>query len=287
MTGYGQGKAQLQWGTVTVELKSVNHRYGEVIVRMPRSMMPLEMKVRDMLKDGIHRGRLEMHCELELAAGLMEASLDKQLAISYHGALVELKNALHLSDTVKLSDIIGLPEVVRTSEAALEPEQVWVGLREATATALGGLLHMRQSEGKRLMQQLESSLDVIASMVATIEERSGDMVLRYRERLKKRMAQLMDDVAADEGRLAQELALMADRCCIAEEVVRLRSHLEQCQECLQHGGAAGRRLDFLCQEVHREINTIAAKSADVEISRLVVDLKSELEKMREQAQNIE
>ncbi len=287
MTGYGQGKAQLHWGTVTVELKSVNHRYGEVIVRMPRGLMPLEMKVREILKEGVHRGRLEMHCELELAAGLTEATLDRQLAMSYYGALVELKNALELDDTVSLSDIVRLPEVVRTREAELEPEEIWMGLAEAIRQALAGLIHMRAMEGHRLMQQIKSSLEMIAGMIATIEECSGDMVLRYRERLKKRVAQLLEDVTVDDGRWNQELALMADRCCIAEEVVRLRSHLGQCRECLEQGGTVGRRLDFLCQEVHREINTIAAKSADAEISRLVVDLKSELEKMREQAQNIE
>lgn len=287
MTGYGRGEASIPGGRVTAEMRSVNHRYGEVVIRLPRALSPLEERVRAAVKDRINRGRVEVFLNLDLETGGRQVKVDRQLAMAYHGVLREIRELLDLEDPISLGDLLALPELVSLSELEVDLERVWPGLSSAVHQALDALSAMREREGAALHRELAQRVENIAGLLQDTVDRSGSVVEAYRRKLESRLAQLLDGAALDEQRLAMEVALLAERSNIAEELVRMDSHLEQCRSALESPEPVGRRLEFLTQELHREINTIASKSADVGLSRLVVALKSEVEKIREQVQNIE
>lgn len=288
MTGYGRGEVSAPERKVVVELKSVNHRFCEVSLRLPRHMVALEDQIRRIIQARISRGRVDGYLAVENTEGRKAlVKVDKALAAAYYKAVEELKEALGLQDPVTLPHLLHLPGVLVVDEPVEDPQAWWPYIREALEQALDGLVGMRVAEGARLKADLLLHLERVAEMAASIKARAPQVVQDYYQRLSQRVKELLADVPLDPARLAAEVAIFAERSNINEEIVRLESHISQFRGFLESEGPVGRKLDFLLQEMFREINTVASKAPDLEISRLVVEVKSELEKMREQVQNVE
>lgn len=288
MTGYGRGEAYAGGRKFTVELKSVNHRYCEIVLRLPRVMSGLEDRARRLVQNRVSRGRVDGYFSTESAGENSAAvKVDKALAKSYYNAMKELKEALQLEGEVKLKHLLAMPDVLKAAEVEEDLEEWWPAIGEALEAALDQLVRMRTTEGEKLVADIMKRVEIVAALNEKVLVRSPIVVEEYREKLSARFKDLIAEGSLDEGRLAAEAALFAERSNITEETVRLESHLGQVRACLQSKEPVGRKLDFLMQEMNREINTIASKAADLEISRAVVEVKSELEKVREQVQNIE
>ncbi|MDR7416295.1 MAG: YicC/YloC family endoribonuclease [Armatimonadota bacterium] len=294
MTGYGLGEVRAEGGRWVVEARSVNHRFLEVNVRLPRSLQALEDRVRAAFAQRLLRGRVDVSIIREDPARRGRAvRVDAELARQYAMALEELRQALNLSDPVPLSVLLSLPDVIRVEESTEDPEALWTELQPAVEQCADRLVRMREAEGARLAQDLLERLDRIEGEVDRIAARAPEVVRAYAARLRRRVGELLREAgvpegAVDEARLSMEVALFADRSDIREEVVRLRSHLAEARGILQQGaGSVGRKLEFLLQEMMREANTVGAKAGDLEIARAVLGIKSELEGLREQVQNLE
>ncbi|OAT81428.1 YicC/YloC family endoribonuclease [Desulfotomaculum copahuensis] len=288
MTGFGRGEAAGGGKKFTVELKAVNHRYCEIVLRLPRNMVSLEERARRQIQTAVRRGRVDGYISLEDAAEQSPlVKVDKGLAGSYYKAMKELQAELALPGEVSPTWLFGMPGVLVTEEPATDVEEWWPFVQQALTAAVDGLMSMRRAEGARLQVDLLERLARIEELTRQIEARSPQVVKEYHTRLKQRLAEWLAGGPLDEARLATEAALFAERSNINEEVVRLYSHLAQMRNFLAAEEAVGRKLDFLLQEMNREINTIASKAGDLEIGRAVVEVKSELEKIREQVQNIE
>ncbi|GFE60612.1 YicC/YloC family endoribonuclease [Geobacter sp. AOG2] len=288
MTGYGKGEAASDRGTFTVEIRSVNHRYGEVSVRMPRGFMALESDVKRAVLFLIKRGKIDVFIQWEEAmAGQSLPQVDTTLARAYFTTFNHLAGELGLLGQVPLSLVIAQKGVLRESSVTFEEEDYRDQLMSAVQTAVTALDAMRTREGEALAVDLSARRDQVAEWTALIRERTPVVVVEYRQKLKTRLEQLLEGAEMDEARLAQEVALMADRCDVTEELVRLASHFAQFDEALRLPEPVGRKLDFLMQEMNREVNTIGSKSSDAEITSLVIRVKAEMEKMREQVQNVE
>lgn len=288
MTGFGRGEATGEFGRLTVEIKSVNHRFAEVLIRLPRSLSPLEDRLRKLVTDAVARGRLEVYVTWEEPeAKRRSVKVDTDLAGAYYKSLKELQANLGLETGIPLDAILRLPDVVTVQEVGDDLEALWPGLENAGLQALQGLVAMREKEGQALLADLSGRVRTVAGWVQQVAERAPLVVQEARERLKKRLDELLAPGTVDETRLAIEVAILADRADISEELKRLESHLGQLQQLLQADGPVGRKFDFLLQETGREVNTIGSKSQDLTIAGLVVDMKAELEKVREQVQNVE
>jgi len=288
MTGYGKGETTSDRGTFTVEIRSVNHRYGEVSVRMPRGFMALENEVKRAVLFLIKRGKIDVFVQWEEAmAGESLPQVDTALARAYFATFDNLADELGLRGQVPLSLVIAQKGVLRENSATLSEEDYRDQLMSAVQAAVAALDAMRTREGEALAADLSARRDQVAEWAALIRERTPAVVVEYRQKLKVRLEQLLEGAEMDEARLAQEVALMADRCDVTEELVRLASHFAQFDEALRLPEPVGRKLDFLMQEMNREVNTIGSKSSDAEITSLVIRVKAEMEKMREQVQNIE
>ncbi|AEG14886.1 Conserved hypothetical protein CHP00255 [Desulfofundulus kuznetsovii DSM 6115] len=288
MTGFGRGESYGQGKKFTVELKSVNHRFCEVVLRLPRNMVSLEDRARRLIQSRISRGRIDGYFSVEECGEQSPVvKVDKALATSYYKAMEELKVTLGLTDPVTIQHLINLPGLLVVDEPVEDDDAWWPLVSEALEQALDGLVQMRLSEGSQLKVDLTRRLERIAELNEKIKARAPQVVTEYHNRLTQRLQEWLRDTPLDQARLATEVAIFAERSSIAEEVVRLASHITQFRDFLNEGGPVGRKLDFLIQEMNREINTIASKAPDLEISRVVVEVKSELEKMREQVQNIE
>lgn len=288
MTGYGRGEAVVAGKKFTFELKAVNHRYKEVVIRLPRALTNLEDRIRRLIQEHIARGRVDGFLSLE-ECGEKSATVkvDKALAASYYKAMKELQETLGIDGEIKLNQLVAMPGVLIAEEPDENIEEWWPAIQIAVETAVKDLVHMRTVEGEQLEKDILSRVERLASLNRSIAERSPLVVEEYREKLTTRLNDYIRDGVITPDRLAAEAAIFAERSSITEENVRLESHLQQMKSCLQAGEAVGRKLDFLIQEMNREINTIASKAGDLEISRIVVEAKSELEKIREQVQNIE
>lgn len=288
MTGYGWGEAGIHGKNFTIELKAVNHRYSEVVLRLPRTLSPLEEKIKKLIQSRIARGRVDGFVNMKDSDEKTSAvKVDKGLAGAYYKAIKELQESLGIEGKIKIKNLVALPGVLALEDPAENIEEWWPALLEALESALAGLLRMRSEEGEQLASDLLDRIGKISSLNAKIRDRSPVVVEEYRERLGARLNDYMKDSGLAPERLAAEAAVFAERSNITEETVRLESHLKQARSCLQAGEPVGRKLDFIVQEMNREINTIASKANDLEISRWAVDVKSELEKIREQVQNIE
>ena len=288
MTGYGRGEAVVPGKKFTVELKAVNHRYNEVVLRLPRSLSPLEDRIRRLIQSRISRGRVDGFLGVEeCGEKTAVVKVDKALAAAYYKAMKELQESLGMEGKVKLKHLLSLPGVMAVEEPAEDVDGWWPAVREAAEGALDGLVQMRVAEGGQLAADLLKRVERVALLNDKIRERSPVVVEDYRERLTARLCDFLKEGCLDADRLAAEAALFAERSNITEETVRLESHLNQVRNCLGAEEPVGRKLDFLIQEMNREINTVASKANDLEISRWVVEVKSELEKIREQVQNIE
>lgn len=289
MTGYGLGEAQDEQYKLKVEIKAVNHRYNDILVKMPRHISYLEESIKKVIKGKISRGKVDVYINLEyIKESAIAVKVDIPLAKSYKLALEELVEELNMEDNVRLNNILGISEVVRTERRELDQDAIWSVLNEALDLALENILSMRVLEGEELKNDILLKLENIESAASKIEERSPNVVLEYKEKLTERIKSLMEDASILDGdRLANEVVFFADRCSIDEELVRLSSHIKQFRSILDEDESIGRKLDFLTQELNREVNTIGSKANDVVITNYVVDCKAEIEKIREQIQNIE
>jgi uncharacterized protein (TIGR00255 family) len=289
MTGFGRGEASGYGYHFTIELKAVNHRFFEVAVRMPRNLNMLEERIRKVLQEKIQRGRLDVYVNIkETEEKKRLVKVDKDLALSYDKTLKELAFSLEAPYETDIYRLAALPEVLSVEDPETDFELLWEPLRQALNEALNGFVQMRQVEGRKLAEDLLRRLHTIREQKDEIAGYSSTVVLEYQTRLRERIQVLLgESVLLDEAKLANEVAFFADRASITEELVRLQSHFDQCQEALRSTEAVGRKLDFLVQEMNREINTIGSKANNLNIAQLVVQMKSELEKIREQVQNLE
>ncbi|MFZ5923871.1 MAG: YicC/YloC family endoribonuclease [Bacillota bacterium] len=288
MTGYGRGTRAGSGLAITVEVRSTNHRYRDISVRLPRELSEFEDRVRFLVAQGLARGHVDVAVALEeIGAGLRTVEVRSELADAYYSAATDLAARLGLPGGIGVEALLMLPEVVALRPASLDVDAAWDALQGALSDAVRAMCEMRASEGVRLAEDVIHRTGQIEQLIARISERSPVVVEEYRARLQARLRDLLADVPIDEGRIAMETAIYAEKSNITEELVRLKSHCEQVRAVMAGVEPAGRRLEFLVQEMHREVNTIGSKSQDVEISRQVVEIKSELEKIREQIQNIE
>lgn len=288
MTGFGRAElADDQW-QVNVEIKTVNHRYADIAVKMPKNLSALESAVRKLVSSRLARGRVEVYITVfPLKDRPFIPKINWSLASSYVEAAEELRTKLGLTGPLSTEYVLSLPDVVTVEEAAVDEEEVWLRLQTALEEALDQVLQLRRDEGRRLVEDILTRVDKIAGFVDLIEERSPQVVAEYAERLAQRMASFLEDGFLEPERIGAEAALFAERSNITEEIIRLRSHLAEIRNLVQESGPIGRKLDFMVQELNREINTIGSKANDEKIASVVINCKSEIEKIREQAQNLE
>jgi len=291
MTGYGKGQHSHEGRKFTVEIKSVNSRYSDITIKMPRILNPLEDKIRKRIGADVSRGKTDVYVNFEsLAEGDIGIRLNRALADAYFARLSEITDAYSLSaDHSKLLEMIArFPDVIEIDKSMdnISKDELWDVFAAALDEAMAQFLAMRRNEGAALKADLQNRLGSIAAVTAEIRASIPQIQEAHRQKLAARMEEVLKDIALDESRLLTEAAYQAERSAVDEELTRLDSHLSQFREILEEGGA-GKKLDFLIQELMRETNTIGSKSNDISISRLVIQLKSEIEKIREQVQNIE
>lgn len=288
MTGYGKSEQAIDSLNVTVEIKSVNHRYFEFSARVPREYGFLEEKLKKYCNSLITRGKVECYVSVEdLEEREMEVNVNETLAAGYVKALKELSERFGLKDDISAVTLSRYPDVITLHKASEDEERIWNAVKTVAETAVSKFIEMRETEGSKLRGDILSRADYIIECVEFIEGRSPETVREYNEKLKLRMKELLGDAAVDEQRLLNEAAIYADKIAVDEETVRLRSHISQLREFMNSSEAIGRKLDFLVQEINREANTIGSKAQDVDIAKKVIAIKAEVEKIREQVQNIE
>lgn len=288
MTGYGRGEATLSGRTITVELRSVNNRYLDCAIKMPRIYVFAEDAIKSRVQKSISRGKVDVFVTIgQAGAGDVTISVNKSMADGYYAALCELRDTYGLRDDISVSTLTRFQDVFLVEKTQEDLEAVAADLCAVTDLALADFDAMRTREGARLAEDIRSRGETIGALTAYVEERSPGIVADYRARLAAKMAEVLQNTQIDESRILTEAAIFADKVAVDEETVRLRSHLSQLTHMLDQGGAVGRKLDFLIQEFNREANTIGSKCNDIETSRRVVDIKAEIEKIREQVQNIE
>jgi len=288
MTGFGRGESQEDGKKFLVEIKTVNHRYFDLFIKIPRQLSFLEDRVRDVVSKKLARGKIDIYISFEDSGENSKCVLlDEGLAKAYVEAVRLLRDKFDLEDDISVSLIAKYPDLLRVEKADEDEEKVWNLLKIALDNALESLINMREAEGRELSANLFERSLYIESIVKKIEIRSPEVVKEYKQKLDDRIKELLQQNIIDENRIAMEVAIFADRCSIDEEIVRLNSHLAQFRNTLDMEQPVGRKLDFLIQEMNREINTIGSKASDLEITRNVIEIKSEIEKLREQVQNIE
>ncbi len=290
MTGYGRSQAVVDTMNITVELKSVNHRYFEFNSRVPRSYGFLDEKLKSYIGSRVSRGKVECYVSVEnLEDDEIEILVNHSLAKSYLNALKDLAdtNALNLRDDLAMSSLARYNDIFTVHKQEADEEKIWNAVKSVAETAVDKFISMREAEGEKLKNDVLSRADLILQKVSLIEERSPETVKEYNDKLLTRISEFLSDIQVDEQRIATECAIFADKVAVAEETVRLRSHIDQLRQFLECSEAVGRKTDFLVQEMNREANTIGSKAQDVTIARNVIDIKAEIEKIREQIQNIE
>jgi uncharacterized protein (TIGR00255 family) len=291
MTGFGRGEAVSDGRRFLVEIRTVNNRYSDIQVRMPRALASLEARVREAVAARVNRGKIDLYVTYEdhrpEAAKIV---CDLPLAQSYAEALRSIARSIGSEESVTAAQVAKLGDVMRPEASEPAEEETWALLEEALREALRSLTAMRAAEGKKLVADILSKVKGLRALVKKVEERAPRVPEEYRAKLAARVQDLLGDnarVLFDEQRLAAEVALYADRCSVDEELVRLGSHIHQLEETLVQEALVGKKLDFLLQEMNREVNTTGSKANDLELTRTVVEMKSELEKIREQIQNLE
>lgn len=288
MTGYGRSQQLADGMNITVEIKSVNHRYFEFSSKLPRSYGFLDEKLKSFFNGKLTRGKMECYVQIEAVEEPDTViSLNHTLVKGYLDAYKELAETYGLENNIKVSDISRVSDIFAIRKQAADEERIWAAVQTVAQAALDGFIAMREREGARLKADVLFRLDEIISNVEFIEERSPQTVAEYNEKLLGRLKELLGDTHIDEQRILTEAAIFADKIAVAEETVRLRSHISQLRSFLEQSDAVGKKMDFLVQELNREANTIGSKAQDVEIARRVVSIKAEIEKIREQIQNIE
>ncbi len=296
MTGYGLGEYRDKDFSFVIEIKSVNHRYNEVAIRLPKFLNPLEDRIRKTILQIISRGRVDVFITASYTGNTnCQVNVDKELAKAYHNALKEVASALegdnvNLSSQAELLYLAKCPDVITVAEGNIDEEALWPHVESAINIALEHLAAMREAEGTNISADVKSRVGLIEEKLAVIEERAPLVVTEYQARLRERVDELLKDYTEktiEPERLIQEVAIFADRVNITEEIVRLKSHIQQFREMLKGDKPVGRKMDFLVQEFNREANTITSKSNDFTVTQKAVEIKGEIEKIREQIQNIE
>lgn len=288
MTGYGRGESENANIRMTVEIKAVNNRYCEVVIKQPRQYMALEDKIKKYIAAHIERGRVEVFINTkEISNAKSEIKIDFAQALVYNNALKELAAQVGVDYTPDVYRLFGLPEVICRDEEEADLEEIWVMMEQALVQAMQQHQEMRQTEGATIKKDMYLKLANLEELAQQVTARSPLVTENYRVKLSGRINEILGENAVDPERLAQEVAYFGEKSCIDEELVRLQSHFAQFKKIAETPGGVGRKLDFLIQEMNRETNTIGSKANDLEITSLVVEMKSELEKLREQVQNIE
>ena len=288
MTGFGRCEVQEAERKITVEMKSVNHRYLDVNIKMPKKLNFFESSIRSELKNYIQRGKVDIFISYEdYTESNVCVKYNKELAAEYMSYLNKMAEDFSLDNDVRVSCLSRYPEVLSMEEQTVDEDALWQLLSKALKGAAEGFVETRIKEGENLKNDLVEKLNGMLTHVDFITERSPQIIAEYKQRLEDKVRELLDDSKIDDNRLLMEVTIFADRVCVDEELVRLRSHVEATKDALLQGGSIGRKLDFIAQEMNREANTILSKSNDLEISNRAIELKTEIEKVREQIQNIE
>jgi len=288
MTGFGKAESGNQDVAITVEVKSVNHRYCDINIKLPRTLSGFENEVKKAVGQLLKRGKVDVYINLDLVgSGALSATLNRPLAAAYLAALGQLKNEFSVPGEVSLDWLASQKDLIRIKEAAVDEEALKSLLLEAVRAALAGLDQMRIAEGAATADDMQTRLQQIGLLIDQVEALAPEVPKEWKIKLEQRLKKFAADIEFDPQRLAQELAIVADRCDVSEEITRFRSHIQQFDELLQGNEPVGRKMDFLVQEMNREANTTGSKSNHAELTRLVVEIKAELEKIREQVQNVE
>lgn len=288
MTGYGSAKGSVEGQEITVELKSVNNRYLDCSVRLPRNFLFAEDTVKQAVSAGVSRGKVDVFVSAQASqdSGTV-VSVNEELARGYRDAVARIAETLGLESGLNAFSLARFPDVLTVERRELDKDKAAAALSEITVKAVEEFNAMREREGERLRRDMLGKLETIEGLVSVVEERSPQTVKEYRERLEARLRDILADRSLDEQRVITEAAIFAGRTAVDEETVRLRSHIAQFRTMLEEGSPIGRKMDFLVQEFNRESNTIGSKCSDASLAKVVVDLKSEIEKIREQLQNVE
>ena len=288
MTGFGRCEKVTEEYKLSVEMKAVNHRYLDMSIKMPKKFNYFEAGIRNLLKNDIQRGKVDVFINYEdYTENKMSLRYNASLAAEYMEYFKKMEEQFGIANDIKVSVLSRMPEVLTMEEVPDDEDSMWKLLSEVVEEAAGSFVESRVREGEHLKNDLLGKLDYMLEQVAFIEERSPGVVAEYRMKLEEKVHELLESASIDEGRIATEVTIFADKICVDEETVRLRSHIEHTRKELLAGGSVGRKLDFIAQEMNREANTILSKANDLEISEHAIILKTEIEKVREQIQNIE
>lgn len=288
MTGYGRCEKIDENKKIVIDIKSVNHRYSDISVKVPRAYGYTEDKIRDYVASKVSRGKIDVFVYIEFyTSGDKVVILDKALCKNYYEVLKEIKEECSIADNIRLSDVSSFRDIFVTKQEDEDKDQVWQMILECLEPAMEDFLSSREREGGRMASDIREHAKIILDAVKVIEEIMPLAEKEYAEKLRQRMTELLGDFNIDESRLLTEVAIMADRICVSEELVRLKSHFQELENILALDEPIGRKLDFLIQEINRETNTIGSKANDFGVAKTVVNIKSEIEKLREQIQNIE
>ena len=288
MTGFGRYELEAHDRRISVEIKAVNHRYLDLSIKMPRSFNAFESKIRNVIRDYVERGKTDIYisCE-ELGEDRLSLKYNRELAKGYLGYLKEMAEEFGLEADVRVSTLARFPEVFTMEQEEGDEAEIWQDLEQAIRGAAEAFKASREHEGELLKQDLLEKLDIMKDAQALIEERMPQLIGEYRERLLAKLKEVLADNVVDENRIVTEATIYADKICVDEEMVRLKSHIQAMKNELQKGGAVGRKLDFLAQEMNREANTTLSKSSDLSVADAAIELKTMIEKIREQVQNLE
>jgi uncharacterized protein (TIGR00255 family) len=288
MTGFGRAERDTGLGKITVEVRSVNHRYSDISIKLPRRLAPFEMRIKEMVRSEVYRGRIDVSVKLDSQGeGKIQLSADLHLAEQYYRALETVKEKLRLRDEITLAMLAGAKDLITGKEEIEDIGPYWEEIEPILKQSFMAMDDMKRAEGLSIARDIRERMERIRQQIEAIQEMFPASVGAHRDRLRERLQSLLNGFEVDPVRFQQEIAFLAERTDITEEIVRAKSHLAQFSTLIEKGEAVGRKLDFLIQEIHREVNTAGSKANDAQISQRVVEVKSELEKVREQVQNIE
>lgn len=288
MTGFGRSEIVKGNRKISVEIKSVNHRYLEAGIKMPKKLNVFESRMRDLLKKYATRGKIDIFINYEDdSESQVNLKFNQNIADEYMAIFNNMSEKYNLKNDMTVGGLARFPEVITMDEVQEDEEELWHFIEEAMKAALEQFVNTRILEGENLKKDLLGKLDHMEELVAFVEKRSPEIMKEYRSKLESKVKELLGDTTIDESRIATEVIIYADKICVDEETVRLRSHIEHARKCLNEDGGIGRKMDFIVQEMNREANTTLSKANDIEISNAAIDLKTEIEKVREQIQNIE
>lgn len=288
MTGFGRSEIVKGNRKISVEIKSVNHRYLEAGIKMPKKLNVFESRMRDLLKKYATRGKIDIFINYEDdSESQVNLKFNQNIADEYMAIFNNMSEKYNLKNDMTVGGLARFPEVITMDEVQEDEEELWHFIEEAMKAALEQFVNTRILEGENLKKDLLGKLDHMEEFVAFVEKRSPEIMKEYRSKLESKVKELLGDTTIDESRIATEVIIYADKICVDEETVRLRSHIEHARKCLNEDGGIGRKMDFIAQEMNREANTTLSKANDIEISNAAIDLKTEIEKVREQIQNIE